>query len=131
MKDWEYYSTPKAAFFGYEAQKAYRDKIVAEIDNAPLTAADRRAAMDGVKKRVRDYITEMNKPYHAEMRQLQDEFWKDAQRELGYCEWLDNNGVSIIESKAWEQGHAGGLSEVYYHLCELCGFLTDIRGCFK
>ncbi len=131
MKDWEYYSTPKAAYFGYEAKKEFKYKLIAEIDSTPLTLDERKRRLDDVPNLVRSWVNGKNRPYHEELRQLTDEFWKDARDDIGYDDWLNDDGISHLESRAWEMGHSNGCSEVYYHLRDLCEFLKDMKDYFK
>jgi len=131
MKDWEYYSTPKAKYYGYEAKKKYKDELVAVIDSTPLTTDERKQRMDDVPKLVRSWAAEKNEPYNKELQHLHTEFFDDARKDLGYEDWLNNVGVSNLECKAWEMGHSSGFSEVYYHLHDLYEFLTDMKDCFK
>lgn len=119
MKDWKYYSTPVFPYCGFKEEQEYREKIIAEINDVPMTASEREAALKEVTARVRKYRQEQNKPYKEAQAKLDQEFWQDARDELGYAEFLSAEGVSAIEAKAWEDGHISGYSEVYSHLADL------------
>lgn len=61
--------------------------------------------------------------YTKEEERLIDEFWKDVFEEIGIP--LDHPKAAKLRSKAWQEGHSNGLSEVYYHLEDLWEFLSD------
>ena len=130
MKNWDYYRAPNIEYFGYEQSKEYRDKLVYEIDNERLTAAERKIRLDAVKKLVRDHERHMNSPYDAELKRLKEEFWDDAREELGYCSWLTDDGVLSLENKAYEDGH-GELSEFFRYLRELSEWLYEMKDKFR
>lgn len=126
MKDWDYYSKPKAAYFSFEEEKAYKQKLTDEINESKMTAAERTKALAELKGKVRQYETEYNKPYKEEQAKLTDEFWADAREELGYESFLDEDGVTALESKAYEDGHSSGYSEVFCVLGNLVEFAEAI-----
>lgn len=87
-----------------------------------MTADERKTALVGVKRKVREHAAEQNKPYNEAKAKLKDEFWSDARKELAYDSFLDDEGVKALESKADEEGHASGYSEVFYQLETLSDF---------
>lgn len=65
--------------------------------------------------------------YYAEPKDVAyEEFWKDAREELGYDKFLNADGVSCLESKAYEEGHSAGFSEVFLCLGDLTEFARQI-----
>jgi len=127
MKNWEYYNKPKdIEYFGYEEKKAFEKALLDEINNSPMTAAEREEALANVKKQVVAHVNEQNKPYREAAAKLQAEFWADAREDLGYDDFLTKKGVEILESKAYEDGHSSGFSEIYGHLQDLTDFCQKI-----
>jgi hypothetical protein len=125
MKDWNCYS---ANTIGYPSKSDYRDQLIAEINNRPLTAAARTAALATVPERVRDWFNEAILPYRQEQARLNSEFWADCRADLGYDKFLDVKGISRLEAHAWEDGHSAGYSEVYGELSKLVSLIEDIKG---
>lgn len=120
MKDWEYYSSPKAEYFSFSDVKR---EIKKQIDATPMTAEERRHAIADLGARARRIIDEKNKPYNEQQAALDAEFWRDAREEIGYGESLNEKQIGVIERKAWSDGHAHGYCEVFIHLQELSDFL--------
>lgn len=53
---------------------------------------------------------------------LTEQFKQDAFKELG----IENHPKrELLYKKAWELGHSGGLSEVWYYLSELADLIID------
>lgn len=125
MKDFDYYSDRNVKA-EYPDRRGYKKKLIEEIDNTPMTTDQRTAAMSKVEQRVREWFNEAVKPYYKERNRLAEEFWKDAREELGYDQYLNDDGVRALEAKAWEDGHSAGFSEVFCHLQELESFVEDI-----
>lgn len=126
MKVFSYYSTVNIPYFGYDDSVAYRDRLLAEINDTPMTAKDRDAAIKEVKEKVSKYTLEQNAPYREKEGKLHDEFWEDCREEYGYTSFLTEKGWAKLESLAWENGHASGFLDVYYQLGELCEFAEHI-----
>lgn len=127
MKDWLYYSKPNhLSYFGWEEQKAYKASLLAEINETPMTAAERKEALAAVRCRVNQHATEQNRPYRTAEAALEREFWLDARAELGYDKFLTPEGVAALEAKAWDDGHSSGFSEVFFCLGDLTDFCHRI-----
>jgi len=123
MKKFEYYNEPTGVeHFGYQYEKDYTQKRKDEINNTPMTTADRDKALKELKTEVREHMQEKNKPYNTAGRALVEEFWADAREELGYDGFLTPEGVSKLESKAYEDGHAYGFSDVFSKLDDYTDF---------
>jgi hypothetical protein len=127
MKNWEHYKEPKGiVYFGYHEEKAYKENLIAEINNKPLTADQREKELDAVKQQVREHVREQNKPYNIAKGALDQEFWADAKSELGYESFLTTAGVEFLESKAYEDGHAYGFPDIFSKLSDLVEFAEKI-----
>jgi len=70
---------------------------------------------DGYKRAIEEY--------RAERTRLEEEFKIDA---LEFVGMLDDGAGEIIFKKAWEEGHAGGYSEVLAELERLVDFVKYI-----
>jgi hypothetical protein len=126
MKDWNYYDTPQAAYFGFEYSNNYRQELIARIEQDKLTAEERKEALARVGDQVRKHMRELNQPHNDESVRLLREFWEDARQELGYGDRLESRGVAALEDVAYEEGHAYGLSEVFSRLRDLVSLMEDI-----
>ena len=124
MKEFDYYKTNPHE---YPNRFEYRKKLIDEIDNTPLTKDQRKAELDKVDERVREWFKEAVKPHSTEASRLESEFWQDCRDDLGYPSYLDEAGVGIIEHEAYEEGHAYGFSQVFSELEKLDEFLTKIK----
>lgn len=127
MKEWSYYDKPKnVEYYGYDYQESYKRDEIKRINDTKLTVSEREVMLINLKQQIREHMRELNEPYNAACRALTAEFWEDARQELGYHLHLTPEGISKLESKAYEEGHAYGYSEVYHHLRELWGFFTSL-----
>lgn len=127
MKDWSYYEKPQGVeYYGYDYREKYKADEIRRINDTKLTTHERAALLDQLKAKIREHMRELNEPYNAACRDLAVEFWEDARQELGYCQHLTPEGVSKLESQAYEEGHAYGYSEVYHHLRELWDFFISL-----
>jgi hypothetical protein len=123
MKDFGYYNKPTAE---YPDTYAYKKQLRAEIDALEMTAEERRKAIDGIGKKARAWFDVAAKPYLDEQSRLDAEFWDDCRKELKYREFLNPKACDAIETKAWDDGHAHGYSEVYLCLCDLIALARKI-----
>lgn len=128
MKDFDYYSKTDEK---YHDSFTIKKQLIEQINNEPLTVAQREERLKGVSKEVIQIAKELNAPYFLEKSRLDMEFWDDARESLEYKTLLTPAGVQKLESKAYEDGHAYGYSSVYERLQDLVGFLEDIRKEFK
>lgn len=126
MKDWKYYNKPSVEYYGFEYRKQYRDKLIEAIHNTPMTKADRDTALRKVNTEVRNHMLELNRPYNAAILELTQEFWADARYELGYDDFLDADGISALESLAYQKGYGSGFSSVFSELQDLSYFAEKI-----
>lgn len=123
MKDFDYYKTTKTP---WPRQKDIIRELISELDNIPMTKSERLEKEIEAAQRGEILYKEKFKEYQLESNKLKDEFWRDCREELGYDSFLTKRGCEILESKAWEDGHSYGFSEVYNHLCELSDFADQI-----
>jgi hypothetical protein len=128
MKDFDYYRDVEAEYHDYFNIK---NKMQAELNNTPLTVEERKKREAELGTLARAKAKELNATYHEERNKKTAEFWRDCREDLGYESYLYEEGVRILESKADEDGHSGGYSEVYSKLQELDGFIHEIRRHFK
>ena len=64
--------------------------------------------------------------YHTEANQMEADFWKELQEDLGWDE-LPEKIASALRSLAWESGHANGYNEVYSAACDYYNLVDAIR----
>lgn len=126
MKDWSYYRNAEVPYHGYDYQKEYRDSLVRSINDTPMTAVDRKLALNKVSDQVREHMREVNQQYNEAVRAKIEEFWADAQAELAYNFYLDEEGVALLQSKAYEAGHSGGFASIFAELEDLVDFAQQI-----
>lgn len=127
MKDWDYYEKPKdIQYFGYDYQRQYKESEIEKINNTRLTTPERVHLISKLDQQIRDHMREKNAPYNAACAKLTKEFWEDARRDIGYAEHLTPQGISRLESKAYEDGHPYGYSEIYSNLRELWYFVSSM-----
>jgi hypothetical protein len=128
MKPFDYYSTNTVP---YPSLQEYKRKRREEIDNTPMTTAEREQAKNKLHVEAKDWFVAASAPYNEERRRLDAEFWADCLAELGYDKFLNNEGCGVLEAEAWERGHAWGYSEVFNCLCGLVDFVTRIVDTMK
>lgn len=133
MKNFDYYRVPNEAYWGYEAKKAFREALEAEINSTPLTAHEREEKLKEVPKLVREKEAEMNAAPRARQSELDAEFWADARAEFwaNVRDELDNDYPdavwSAICAEAYDRGHAYGYPEIYSKLVDITSFVDKIR----
>ena len=125
MKDFDYYRVSNEEYWGYKAQKAFREALEAEINSTPLTAAERKEKLKEVPSLVREEADRQNEAPRARQSKLDSEFWADARDEL------DNDYPdavwSAICAEAYDRGHAYGYSEIYSKLVDITDFVDKIQ----
>ena len=75
------------------------------------------------EKEMENYKLQMD-AYTAEEQRLMGQFYADALEESGLEKHPKSN---IIYSKAWEDGHSGGYSEVFNKLLDLAEFVENLE----
>lgn len=98
-------------------------QLLKEIDETPLTKAERDAALKGINEKVATVAKERNAAVIKRNREREQQFWIDARQELGYDQMLTKKGVEILEAWAYEEGHSYGLQDVYCYLIEVTEIL--------
>lgn len=93
------------------------------------TAVDARAFADALEEYKRDLESyKEDKSYYndrvgARMKEYREKIMKD----YGMC----RQEFDVIWNKAWEYGHASGLSEVHYHFDSLFDFVKEYNKSMK
>jgi len=123
LKSFTYYNENKIP---YPNKVKKREELKSVIDNTPMTREERAQADAQLDQQVREWFRESVKPYDAEEARLRSEFWQDCKDEIGYG-YLTPRGQLILESQAWEDGHAHGYESVFSRLIALEEFLNRIR----
>lgn len=124
MKDFDYYKTNQ---YKHPNRFKYKKKLIDEIDNTPLTKDQRKAELDKVDERVREWFKEEVKPHNIESSRLEKEFWADCRCHFAYDQYLTSEGVALLEYKAYEEGHSHGYAEVFSKLEDFEQFIDEIR----
>jgi hypothetical protein len=75
------------------------------------------------EKEVDNFKCQMD-AYQAEEQRLMAQFYTDAIEEVGLSKHPKSN---VIYSKAWEDGHSGGYSEVFNKLLDLAEFVERLE----
>lgn len=127
MKPWSHY---KVVGVKYPDQYAYQQQLIDEINNTPMTAAQRKAALAEVDSHVCKWFDEAVRPWNAERQRLEDEFWADARAELVYDKLLTDRGVATLEYLAYQRGRASGYAAVYEVLQGLAELVENLCGEF-
>jgi hypothetical protein len=132
MKDFSYYdSVPVGVeYYGGSYLQKVRNESAEAINKQLLTAADRERLLKELIPEINKQITELNKPYYAARRKRDAEFYADARESLGYDKFLNETGVALVQGHAYQRGHAGGYSEIYYELSEITELLEKLSNCF-
>jgi len=92
--------------------------ILAELDNVPMTKAQRIDAEQNASKVAKARHHELLADFHAEERRLTDLFFADAHDELGIG-YLPKTVLDKLDAMAWDRGHSAGYHEVWNALQDL------------
>ena len=79
------------------------------------------ASLKTWEKEIEIYKEKLAK-FNKRTRELEDQFKHDALDDVGL---LGHPKADKIYNKAWEDGHASGLHEVYQELCDLAELFLD------
>lgn len=124
MKDFAYYSTVDAEL---PDARAVRAAMVKEINDTPMTDAQRKEAMGEVAAMSRTVMAPAMEKYRTAQEAKMREFWQHCRDDLGYPSFLSKSACDAIESFAWDKGHSAGFGEVYGYLSELSELAKRIR----
>ena len=105
-----------------ELKKA-REEILKEIDNTPLTAADRKKQKEQVEKEFKEVKSLISDDYHFAVKIFEKNFKQSLFR---YLSPEIKNVAEIIYSRAYDEGHANGYTEIEIHFNDLVDFVTEI-----
>lgn len=114
--DYEKYKNQKE--YPHSIRTAERAARLAEIDNTPLTKAERDQSIKDLDKSIEGKHAAMRTAYRQEEQRLTNLFWDDAIEDLNLG-YLPKALLHKLKDKAWEDGHSNGLQEVYLHLSDL------------
>lgn len=119
MKNFDYYNCHDLAF---------------PVKPKAISLTSRNPSEDEIQKYLSKksiYEIEMEKynktkdAYYAEQGKRIDEFWNDAREELGCMSYPDHVWGQCC-TKAYEDGHSAGYSEIFNYLAEITCFVDSI-----
>ena len=117
MKSWEYYSENPHKLWNIGEVREEQEEKIAQLR---LTADERERMLKGPFSPI---VNERNKPYHEFAEQRKQEFWQDCREEIGYDDFLTEEGMKLLEQRAWDEGHSTGLPAVFDRLSDLSDFV--------
>lgn len=97
-----------------------------DLDETPLTVSGRASSLEELEKEKKELEKERRAEYSAEQGRLYNLFRQDVEYELDFGDWPDAV-KQAIHSKAWDDGHSGGLGDVYAQYDELVDLVTVAR----
>jgi hypothetical protein len=109
----------------YPDGAAIRAKLQKEIDETPMTAAERTAASKDLIRLATAIFDEEIKPYREEERRLQEAFWLQCREDHRYGHYSQTI-IDIIEYEAYSRGHSAGYPEMYNCLYDIVDFVRAI-----
>jgi len=127
MKSWDYYNLKGVHAFhkGFARFYLIRKRLVEKIKSKPIAESQRNKLISQATKRAQKIAQRANRAFYAERTKRLNELKIDQREAIGYND-LPVSTLETIESKAWEEGHEHGLSEVYYNIQELVAFTREI-----
>ena len=131
MKPWDQYKAKEAYPDRIAVVREYIKERMPALDDTPLTKEQREKAENELKEEAKRYYQERRKNYTDAVAAATREFWEDARNDLGYDAFLDVEGMQLLESKAWDDGHSYGYSEIFSHLKDLVSLMRKIQPHFK
>lgn len=116
MKPFDYYNTIPVE---YPSRVAISVALTNKIDGTPMTKEQREAAYADAVVEVDEIFKAKLAEYRKAEAILRDQFFEDCREELGYDDFLTEEGCKLLENMAWEESHHAGFSEIYWELCDL------------
>lgn len=102
----------------YPSLSITKANILAELDDVPMTKAQRIDAEQNALNLAKARHKELMDTYHDEERRLRDLFFADVHDDLGIS-YLPKPVLDKLDSMAWDSGHSAGYHEVYNAICDL------------
>ena len=132
MKPWDYYNMKGDYAFPTPLAIPYkiRKRMKAKIDNMKLTVKGRKELEASVMSRSIAIAARANRAYKLEAAKRNQELQDDQRAQLRYGD-MPKEIITAIEQKAYEDGHSGGISEVYWHISELVDFAKVVMKAVK
>lgn len=123
MKPWEEYQYNNDPYPSFQAIKR---ELLDEIDNTPMTKAQREEAGKAAVQKARDRCEEILAPIRKAEKELQATFWKDCREDLGYDKLMSADAVKVFEAFAEEEGHSNGFESIHNWLDRLTDLFKAI-----
>lgn len=121
------YYVARFVTFDYED---YEKELLDELDNTPLIKADYDLGFAKIKEAINDLKRQHLQEYRNEESRLVSEFFEDCEKEFGFSNF-PNRVKDFIHSKAYEDGHAYGFSEIANKYGELVEFANICKESFN
>lgn len=102
----------------YPSLSSTKAAILAEIDDVPMTKAQRIEAEQNAASTAEAQHKDLMDAYHAEDCRLNDLFFSDAHDQLR-IDYLPGSILEKLDKMAWSRGHSAGKNEVYDAMCDL------------
>ena len=103
--------------------KKVKAEVLKEIDDTPLTAKEREEQKKRVEKEFKEVKSIMFDDYHLAIKIFEKNFKQSLFR---YLSPEIKNVAEIIYSRAYDEGHANGYTEIEIHFNDLVDFVTEI-----
>ena len=103
--------------------KKTKEEVLKEIDNIPLTAADRKKQKEQAEKEFKEVKSLMLDDYNLAVKIFEKNF---KQYLFKYLSPEVKNVAEIIYNRAYDEGHANGYTEIEIHFNDLVDFVTEI-----
>lgn len=123
MKPFEYYGTNTVKYPNKSIWLLNRTKV---INAYRMTETERTDALREARSDADEWFREEVKPYNNRANELISEFWRDVREDLGYDDFLNEQGCQSLEKQAWSDSHSGGFSDTYNAASNLCDFAREI-----
>lgn len=89
-----------------------------------MTKAERQQREKQISENALNALRLARQAYYAEQKRLDQEFWRDADEELGVT--IPHSVRLVLQEKAQSEGHASGYSDVFNHYCDLIDLYHNI-----
>jgi hypothetical protein len=118
VKDFEEYKTK----LSFPCSRDIEAELRLTIANTPMTEKQRLTALQKLPEAIRQKMATASIPYREDVARLEAQFWLDCREDMGYDQWLDGEGMEILERTVGYSAinHADTYSRLYelVHLTE-------------